>query len=78
MNLHRQEYQKKISLEEKWEKNEEISWGDKEQEQEGIVDLNSASRWPVWASLLIYRQILDAIEANDYSNFRKRAVVGRL
>lgn len=46
--------------------------------EKGIAELNSASRWPVWASLLIYRQILDAIEANDYNNFRKRAVVGKL
>ncbi|XP_027172717.1 phytoene synthase 2, chloroplastic-like [Coffea eugenioides] len=45
--------------------------------ERGIAELNSASRWPVWASLLIYRQILDVIEANDYDNFRKRAFVGR-
>lgn len=45
--------------------------------EKGIAELNSASRWPVWASLLIYREILDAIEANDYDNFRKRAFVGR-
>jgi phytoene synthase len=29
----------------------------------------------VWASLLLYRQILDEIEANDYDNFTKRAYV---
>jgi len=29
----------------------------------------------VWASLLLYRQILDEIEANDYNNFTKRAYV---
>jgi 15-cis-phytoene synthase len=31
----------------------------------------------VWASLLLYRQILDEIEANDYNNFTKRAYVGK-
>jgi 15-cis-phytoene synthase len=29
----------------------------------------------VWASLLLYREILDEIEANDYNNFTKRAYV---
>jgi len=29
----------------------------------------------VWASMLLYRQILDEIEANDYNNFTKRAYV---
>lgn len=45
--------------------------------EKGIAELNSASRWPVLASLLLYRQILDAIEANDYNNFTKRAYVGK-
>ncbi|XP_023894461.1 phytoene synthase 2, chloroplastic [Quercus suber] len=45
--------------------------------EKGVAELNSASRWPVWASLLLYRQILDAIEANDYNNFTKRAYVGK-
>ncbi|KAL2316835.1 hypothetical protein Fmac_030711 [Flemingia macrophylla] len=45
--------------------------------EKAVAELNSASRWPVWASLLIYRQILDAIEANDYNNFTKRAYVGK-
>ncbi|XP_008806682.2 phytoene synthase 2, chloroplastic-like isoform X2 [Phoenix dactylifera] len=45
--------------------------------EKGVAELNSASRWPVSASLLLYRQILDAIEANDYNNFRKRAYVGK-
>ncbi|KAL6140401.1 hypothetical protein ACLB2K_058701 [Fragaria x ananassa] len=40
--------------------------------EKGVAELNSASRWPVWASLLLYRQILDAIEANGYDNFTKR------
>ena len=45
--------------------------------EKGVAELNSASRWPVWASLLLYRQILDAIEANDYDCFTKRAYVGK-
>lgn len=45
--------------------------------EKGVAELNSASRWPVMASLLLYRQILDAIEANDYDNFSKRAYVGK-
>ncbi|TVU10394.1 hypothetical protein EJB05_43919, partial [Eragrostis curvula] len=43
--------------------------------EEGATELNQESRWPVWASLLLYRQILDEIEANDYNNFTKRAYV---
>ncbi|KAG6492326.1 hypothetical protein ZIOFF_047281 [Zingiber officinale] len=45
--------------------------------EKGIYELNSASRWPVLASSLLYRQILDSIEANDYDNFTKRAYVGK-
>ncbi|KAL6844591.1 hypothetical protein ACP4OV_025250 [Aristida adscensionis] len=45
------------------------------QAEEGATELNQESRWPVWASLLLYRQILDEIEANDYNNFTKRAYV---
>ncbi|XVF60710.1 hypothetical protein PTKIN_Ptkin08bG0070400 [Pterospermum kingtungense] len=45
--------------------------------EKGVAELNAASRWPVWASLLLYRQILDAIEENDYNNFTKRAYVGK-
>ncbi|KAI4387287.1 hypothetical protein MLD38_005130 [Melastoma candidum] len=45
--------------------------------EKGVTELDSASRWPVMASLLLYRQILDAIEANDYDNFTKRAYVGK-
>lgn len=43
--------------------------------EKGVTELSAASRWPVWASLLLYRQILDEIEANDYNNFTKRAYV---
>ncbi|KAJ8753464.1 hypothetical protein K2173_019863 [Erythroxylum novogranatense] len=45
--------------------------------EKGVGELNAASRWPVWASLLLYKQILDALEANDYDNFTKRAYVGK-
>ncbi|KAL2469623.1 Phytoene synthase [Abeliophyllum distichum] len=45
--------------------------------ERAITELSSASRWPVWASLLLYRQILDEIEANDYNNFTKRAYVNK-
>ncbi|KAK1295617.1 hypothetical protein QJS10_CPB15g00151 [Acorus calamus] len=49
-----------------------------DQAEEGVTELNQASRWPVWASLLLYRQILDEIEANDYDNFTKRAYVSKV
>ncbi|EHA8592305.1 putative Phytoene synthase, chloroplastic [Cocos nucifera] len=45
--------------------------------EKGVTELNQASRWPVWAALLLYRQILDEIEANDYDNFTKRAYVSK-
>lgn len=45
--------------------------------EKGVIELSPASRWPVWASLLLYRQILDEIEANDYNNFTKRAYVSK-
>ncbi|KAK9273368.1 hypothetical protein L1049_018178 [Liquidambar formosana] len=47
------------------------------QAEDGASQLNKASRWPVWSSLLLYRKILDAIEDNDYDNLTKRAYVGR-
>lgn len=37
-----------------------------------------AAMFQVWASLLLYRRILDEIEANDYNNFTKRAYVGKV
>ena len=46
--------------------------------EKGIQELNSASRCPVWASMVVNRQILDAIEANDYNNFTKKAYVGKV
>ncbi|XP_038688005.1 phytoene synthase 2, chloroplastic-like [Tripterygium wilfordii] len=45
--------------------------------EKGVTELSAASRWPVWASLLLYRQILDEIEANDYNNFTRRAYVSK-
>ncbi|KAL8532265.1 hypothetical protein ACS0TY_008752 [Phlomoides rotata] len=45
--------------------------------ENGVTELSAASRWPVWASLLLYQQILDEIEANDYDNFTKRAYVSK-
>lgn len=45
--------------------------------EKGVGELDKDSRWPVWASLTLYRQILDSIEANDYNNFTKRAYVGK-
>lgn len=43
--------------------------------EKGISILNPDSRWPVWAALMLYRQILDAIERNHYDVFRRRAYV---
>ncbi|XP_059283836.1 phytoene synthase 2, chloroplastic-like [Lycium ferocissimum] len=45
--------------------------------EKGVTELSGASRWPVWASLLLYRKILDEIEANDYNNFTRRAYVSK-
>ncbi|KAJ1406076.1 Trans-Isoprenyl Diphosphate Synthase, head-to-head [Sesbania bispinosa] len=42
--------------------------------EEGASQLEKASRWPVWSSLILYRKILDAIEDNDYDNLTKRAI----
>eukprot|EP01023_Acetabularia_acetabulum_P041637 TRINITY_DN4065_c0_g2_i1.p1 TRINITY_DN4065_c0_g2~~TRINITY_DN4065_c0_g2_i1.p1 ORF type:complete len:416 (-),score=78.01 TRINITY_DN4065_c0_g2_i1:1344-2591(-) len=41
----------------------------------GVYGLQEKARWPVWAALDIYRQILDYIEENGYDNFNKRAYV---
>lgn len=41
----------------------------------GVNLLDAEARWPVWTALVLYRQILDAIEANDYNNFTQRAYV---
>ncbi|KAJ6812741.1 phytoene synthase, chloroplastic [Iris pallida] len=46
--------------------------------EKGVTELSQASRWPVFASLLLYSQILDEIEKNDYDNFTKRAYVSKV
>lgn len=45
--------------------------------EEGVHALDADARWPVWSALNLYRQILDAIEENDYNNFTQRAYVRR-
>lgn len=45
--------------------------------EDGVQGLEEDARWPVWSALMLYRQILDSIEANDYNNFTKRAYVER-
>lgn len=46
-----------------------------EKAERGVRKLDKQSRWPVYASLVLYRQILDSIEKNDFDNFHKRAYV---
>lgn len=48
------------------------------QAESGIPALNPDSRWPVWASLMLYRQILNAIERNQYQVFCTRAYVSTM
>jgi phytoene synthase len=43
--------------------------------ERGIRQLSPDARWPVWAALMLYRQILDVIEHNQYDVFTKRAYV---
>ncbi|MGF1535020.1 MAG: 15-cis-phytoene synthase CrtB [Elainellaceae cyanobacterium] len=43
--------------------------------ESGIRRLSSDARWPVWTALMLYRQILDEIERNQYDVFTKRAYV---
>ncbi|MCT0211937.1 MULTISPECIES: phytoene synthase [unclassified Synechococcus] len=43
----------------------------------GVRWLAADARWPVWASLRLYRGILDAIERQDYDVFNRRAFVPR-
>ena len=45
------------------------------QAENGIRCLSRDARWPVWAALMLYRQILDEIERNKYNVFTKRAYV---
>lgn len=46
--------------------------------EEGVNLLSQDARYPVWSALVIYSQILDAIEKNEYNNFTKRAYVPKL
>lgn len=43
----------------------------------GVRWLAADARWPVWASLRLYRGILDVIEQHDYDVFNRRAYVPR-
>ncbi|MBW4654140.1 MAG: phytoene synthase [Kaiparowitsia implicata GSE-PSE-MK54-09C] len=43
--------------------------------EQGIGYLHRDARFPVWAALMLYRQILNAIERNQYDVFSKRAYV---
>jgi phytoene synthase len=43
--------------------------------QRGITYLTPDARWPVWAALTHYGQILNAIERNEYDVFNQRAYV---
>ncbi|AFY38798.1 phytoene synthase [[Leptolyngbya] sp. PCC 7376] len=46
--------------------------------ESGIRSLHPDARWPVWSALMLYKGILDVIEANDYDVFSKRAYVPTL
>ncbi|XP_048499810.1 phytoene synthase 2, chloroplastic isoform X2 [Beta vulgaris subsp. vulgaris] len=43
---------------------------------EHIASQLDSSRWPVCASMMLYKKILDKIEENNYDNLTKRARVG--
>ncbi|MFN9860961.1 MAG: phytoene synthase, partial [Pseudanabaena sp.] len=43
--------------------------------EDGISALCRDARWPVWSSLILYRNILKAIEKNHYEVFKQRAFV---
>lgn len=45
------------------------------QAEAGISTLEQDARWPVWSALILYRQILDVIEQNQYDVFNRRAYV---
>ncbi|MGH1394963.1 MAG: 15-cis-phytoene synthase CrtB [Trichormus sp.] len=46
--------------------------------EQGITHLAPDARWPVWAASMLYGQILDVIERNDYNVFNQRAYVPQL
>ncbi len=41
----------------------------------GVSYLELDARWPVWSASMLYGQILDVIEHNDYRVFSQRAYV---
>lgn len=43
--------------------------------EKGISYLSPDARWPVWAALMSYSQILEGIERNQYDVFSQRAYV---
>lgn len=43
--------------------------------EKGVKWLIPDARWPVWSALMLYEQILDVIECNQYDVFTKRAYV---
>jgi 15-cis-phytoene synthase len=43
--------------------------------EKGIGYLSLDARYPIWAALMLYQQILGAIERNHYDVFRQRAFV---
>jgi phytoene synthase len=43
--------------------------------EQGIRALSADGRWPVWASMMLYSQILNVIEENNYDVFSRRAFV---
>ncbi|WP_418886911.1 phytoene synthase [Gloeobacter morelensis] len=45
--------------------------------EKGIPYLIPDARWPVWASLILYRRILTKVRSNGYQNFLQRAYVPR-
>lgn len=45
------------------------------QAERGIAALSEDARWPVWSALVLYRQILNVIEHNQYDVFNRRAYV---
>ena len=45
--------------------------------ESGISALSEDARWPVWSALMLYSQILNVIERNDYDNFNQRAYVSK-
>ncbi len=45
--------------------------------EEGVRWLSADARWPVWASLRLYRGILNSIERLDYDVFNNRAYVSQ-